>query len=64
MSDASTIEKPERLAMSVPEFARAVGVSERAAYEAVRRGEIEHIHIGRRVLIPRWVLNKLKEPQK
>ncbi len=45
--------------MSVPEFARAVGVSDRAAYEAVRRGEIEHINIGRRIIIPFRVLTKL-----
>ncbi len=59
MSDVSTTDKPERLAMSVPEFARAVGVSDRAAYEAVRRGEIEHINIGRRIIIPFRVLTKL-----
>ena len=59
MSDVSTTDEPERLAMSVPEFARAVGVSDRAAYEAVRRGEIEHINIGRRIIIPFRVLTKL-----
>ncbi len=59
MADVSTTDKPERLAMSVPEFARAVGVSDRAAYEAVRRGEIEHINIGRRIIIPFRVLTKL-----
>ncbi|MGB9920924.1 MAG: helix-turn-helix domain-containing protein [Moorellales bacterium] len=41
------------LAMSVAEAARALGVSRDAVYELVRRKEIPHVRVGRRVIIPR-----------
>jgi len=43
----------ERLTFSVEEAAELIGVGRSAAYEAVRRGEIPVIRIGRRVLVPR-----------
>jgi excisionase family DNA binding protein len=49
----------ERLTMTVEEAAVALGISRAFAYEAVRRGEIPAITIGRRKLIPRAALEKM-----
>ena len=49
----------ERLTYSVEEAALALGISRAGAYEAVQRGEIPHIRIGRRVLIPKSALHSL-----
>ena len=38
--------------MTVEEYARPVGIGRTAAYEAVRRGEIPSIRVGKRILIP------------
>jgi excisionase family DNA binding protein len=43
----------ERLTFTVEEAANLLGISRNTAYEAVRRGEIPIIRIGRRILIPR-----------
>jgi excisionase family DNA binding protein len=43
----------ERLTLTVEETARLLGISRGAAYEAVRRGELPSLRIGRRILIPR-----------
>ena len=54
----------ERLTLTVEEAAQVLGISRAFAYESVRRGEIPHIRIGRRVLVPRAALNRLlSEPQ-
>ena len=50
---------PERLTLSVEEAAATLGISRAFAYEAVRRGEIPSIRIGRRVLVPHAALNRL-----
>jgi excisionase family DNA binding protein len=49
----------ERLTLSVEEAAIALGISRASAYEAVHRGEIPHIKIGRRMLIPRASLDRM-----
>lgn len=55
-------EKPvQRLTMTVEQAAQALGISRAFAYEAVARGEIPAIRIGRRILIPRIALDKLLE---
>jgi excisionase family DNA binding protein len=41
-----------RATVSVEEAGRFLGIGRSAAYEAVRRGEIPHLRIGRRVLVP------------
>jgi excisionase family DNA binding protein len=38
--------------MTVEEAAAALGISRSLAYDAVRRGQIPHVRIGRRILIP------------
>jgi len=55
-------ERPQqRLTMTVEEAAIALGISRASAYEAVSRGEIPCIRIGRRILIPKVALEKLLE---
>ena len=48
----------DRLTYTVDEAAQLLGISRNSAYEAVRRGEIPTISIGRRILVPR---NRLEE---
>jgi excisionase family DNA binding protein len=45
-----------RVTMTVPEAAQLLGLSESATYEAVGRGEIPAVKIGRRVLVKRDAL--------
>ncbi len=49
----------QRLTYSVDEAAELLGISRASAYEAIRRGEIPHIKIGKRILIPRVALDDL-----
>ena len=46
----------ERLTISVSETARLLGISRSTAYQAVERGEIPSIRVGRRILVPREAL--------
>ena len=41
-----------RVTISVEEAAQVLGIGRSAAYEAVHRGEIPHVRIGRRYLVP------------
>lgn len=50
---------PERLTLTVEEAAATLGISRAFAYEAVRRGDIPSIRIGRRILVPHAALNRL-----
>lgn len=56
---ASAVTHPGRLTLTVEEAAGLLGISRAFAYEAVRRGEIPSIRIGRRVLVPRVALDRL-----
>jgi excisionase family DNA binding protein len=49
----------KRLTLTVDEAAEILGLSRAFAYEAVRRGEIPSIRIGRRILVPRAALERL-----
>lgn len=49
----------ERLTLTVEEAAAVLGISRAFAYDAVRRGEIPAIKIGRRILVPKLALNRL-----
>lgn len=51
----------ERLTLTVEEAARMLRISRALAYEAVRRNEIRHITIGRRILIPTAVIAHMLE---
>ena len=49
----------EKLVLSVPEAASRLGIGRNSAYEAVRRGEIPTIRIGKRILVPVSALDRL-----
>lgn len=49
----------DRRTYTVEEVARLLGVSRGVAYEAVRTGEIRSLTIGRRIVIPPWVIAEL-----
>ncbi|MGH9068888.1 MAG: helix-turn-helix domain-containing protein [Acidimicrobiales bacterium] len=45
--------------LSVEEAARALGISRGLAYELVARGELPHLRLGRRIVVPRIALQAL-----
>lgn len=47
-----------RLAMSVEEASRALGISTWLGYELVARGVIPSIRLGRRIIVPRAALER------
>ena len=49
----------DRLALSVPEAGRLLGIGKNASYEAASRGELPTIRIGGRILGPRAALERL-----
>lgn len=51
--------KETRLAISVPEAGRLLGLGRNAAYEAAQRGEIPTLRFGRRLVVPISALEKL-----
>jgi excisionase family DNA binding protein len=51
----------KRSTYDVEEAARILGIGRSAAYEAVRRGEIPSIRLGKRVVIPHAALQALLE---
>ena len=54
-------EPIHRLTLTVEEAATTLGISRAFAYEAVARGEIPCIRIGKRILVPIAGLNRLLE---
>jgi excisionase family DNA binding protein len=59
MTAKAAVQAGTRLTLTVEEVAATLGISRAFAYEAVRRGEIPSIRIGRRVLVPRAALERL-----
>lgn len=53
----------ERPTLTVPECASVLGVSRDVAYEAVRRGEIPSLRLGRRIVVPTAALRRMLEGQ-
>lgn len=49
----------ERQTVTVEEAAQILGIGRNSAYEAVRRGELPAIRIGRRFVIPKAALERL-----
>lgn len=60
---SQALPKPHerRLTLTVEEAAQRLGISRAFAYEAVNRGDIPHIKIGRRILVPIAALDRLLE---
>ncbi len=55
--------KEESLTLTVTECAELLGIGRNSAYEAIARGEIPVVKIGKRLLVPRQALEKmLQEP--
>ena len=53
------MENNTRLVYQIAEVAAMLGLSRNAAYQAVQRGEIPAIRIGKRLLVPKASLFKL-----
>jgi len=49
----------DKLTLSVEECAKRLGIGRNSAYEAVARGEIPVIRVGKRLLVPKAQLDKL-----
>ncbi len=52
-----------RQTLSVEEAARILGIGRTSAYRAVARGELNHVRIGARILIPMAALERLLNGQ-
>jgi hypothetical protein len=48
-----------RSTFKVPEVARILGLSPAAAWAAANSGKIGHVRVGRRIIIPRHVVERL-----
>ena len=54
------VENPDRpLVLSVGDAARLLGISRAHAYELVARGELAHIRLGRRVVVPQRAIDQI-----
>ncbi len=49
----------ERIALSVEEAGRLLGISRGLAYLLVNRGDIPSVRLGRRIVVPRRALERL-----
>lgn len=49
----------ERATLTVEEAALVLGIGRSAAYQAVARGEIPSVRVGRRILVPTASLDRL-----
>ncbi len=49
----------ERLTLTVDETARCLGIGRNSAYEAIARGEIPVVKVGKRLLVPKAALEIL-----
>ncbi len=47
--------------MTVPEAAKALGISRDLAYDLIRQGRLPHVTYGRRLLVPRQALKEQLE---
>ena len=68
----STQEQPVKIepwCYSVEEAARILGVAKSSMYEVIRRNNIHHVYVGKRILLPKrnfhkWLEKALSEPGK
>ena len=49
----------ERLTLTVQEAAEMLGLSRNSAYQGIATGEIPHVKVGKRILIPRLAFQKM-----
>jgi excisionase family DNA binding protein len=57
-------EAEERETVSVPQAARILGIGRNSAFDAVRRGDLPALRIGRRLVVPRARLERMLSGQK
>ena len=60
--------KGQTLVLTVAEAARLLRISRNTCYELVAQGRLPHVHLGRRILIPRfgleeWIAREAGLPQ-
>lgn len=53
----------DRLMWNVPEVARKLGIGRNEAYRLVRAGILPSIRLGKRILVPRYALERWLEEQ-
>lgn len=53
------MDHQDRRVWSVEEVAELLGISRAHAYELVARNEIPHLRLGRRIVVPKHVVEKL-----
>ena len=56
---AMTHVERNSLVVSVPEAARLLGISRTHAYELVARGDLTHVRLGRRIVVPKHAIETL-----
>ncbi len=61
MNESESVVAARPLVLSVGEAAMLLGISRAHAYELVARGELAHIRLGRRVVVPRRAVDELIE---
>ena len=49
----------EKLTLTVAEAAKCLGIGRNSAYDAIARGEIPVVKVGKRLLVPKVALEKL-----
>ncbi|TAK30440.1 MAG: DNA-binding protein [Chloroflexota bacterium] len=52
-------ERSERWVLTIEEAAKLLGLGRNGAYEAVRRGDVPSIKIGRRLFVPKAALQRM-----
>lgn len=55
----TTHKEIECRTLTVPEAGKILGIGRSVAYEAARSGQIPTIRVGRRILVPRFALERL-----
>lgn len=55
------MENSGRLTLTVDETAKLLGLSRNSAYQGILSGEIPHVRVGKRILVPRVALEKMLE---
>ena len=54
-------DEKTKLTLTVNQLSKSLSLSRGSTYEAIRRGEIPHIRIGRRILIPKAAFERFLE---
>ena len=59
MDGSEATKGQDRLVWTVEETGRLLGISRAHAYELVARGELPHLRLGRRVVVPKRAIDAL-----